>query len=92
MINRPALQMLGDFVANPTPFNASRCLGIPVLLAVLNEEKTKGGEYSKEILGIASWLHARATNVLQCLMKYKSLPKEIPSGRKEASWEMVSEI
>ncbi len=44
MINRPALQMLGDFVANPAPFNASRCLGIPVFLAVLNEEKTKGEE------------------------------------------------
>ena len=91
MINRPALQMLGEFVTNPTAFNASRCLGIPALLAVWNEESKKGGVYSREILGIASWLHCRATEVLQCLMKYKSVPREIPNGRKETCWEIVSD-
>lgn len=67
MANRPALNMLEEFNKAPSAFTASKLVGIPVLLAVLEQHKET---YPVELLDVCQWLYQRGHSVLHKLIKH----------------------
>jgi hypothetical protein len=66
MINQPALDELRVFIDRPTAENASRLVGIPALLHVLELGTVP---FFQDVLGICRWLHDRCTQVMTEICK-----------------------
>lgn len=80
MANRPTLDRLEEFNKDPSAFNASKLVGVPVLLAVLAQHKEP---YPHELLDVCKWLHLRGHTILLQLIKHA--PEE-PSTIVEEDW------
>jgi hypothetical protein len=84
MANRPALVELERFNTQPSRFNASRLVGIPSLLGVLNHHK---GSYPEELLEVCQWLHWRGNDLLSRLVIHQT---DEPSIMVPEAWWKVN--
>lgn len=84
MANGSALELLGQFVCDPSKLNASRLVLIPSLLNVL---LFHDGQYPSDLLSICSWLYDQGRAILDRLTVHES---ESPSTMEELDWQKVS--
>jgi hypothetical protein len=68
IINRPMLDCLKRFNADPSPINATSLLGIPVIYNLLKWDGASLGKYSGAVLGVCHWIDEEADRVLRKLI------------------------
>jgi hypothetical protein len=91
MVTRPALSALNDFIANPSPHNASRLVQIPSLYDLLQHENTLRKGYSAAIMSVCSWIYERGRSVLDHLLEH-ALPTSREELESETDWSKVKTV
>lgn len=90
MANRPALEDLFTFNRDPTPYNASRLVGIPVLYNLLKEEGRRGSMVSSSVVLLCEWIYRRGQKILKLLIVHRAPSREVnmvPAAARD--WEEV---
>lgn len=62
--------ILNEFLRDPTPFNGSRLISMPILYHMLKSELSQGGnlKYPQPILELVAFIHNRMREVLKVLL------------------------
>ncbi|KAF8062387.1 hypothetical protein FPV67DRAFT_1416127 [Lyophyllum atratum] len=89
IVNRPALRLLQEFIANPRREVMENLLGIPCLYHVIQFEYAKGSLLPKELLGVLQWIAQRTMEVLDRLLNYPVPPEDPSANGADNGWEKV---
>ncbi|KAK1221151.1 hypothetical protein PQX77_016050 [Marasmius sp. AFHP31] len=87
MVNARSLSVLHDFGLHPDWQRASRLVDIPAIYNVLEAELRTNGVYSRELVDLCKWLHARTTEVLNHLTRFGEEPVEKDRGYSEGPFD-----
>ncbi|KAJ3506795.1 hypothetical protein NLJ89_g6667 [Agrocybe chaxingu] len=88
MINGQGLEVLREFVLDPSPMNASKAIRIPALHRVLSFEWKSKKSFNSHTLGTCRWLYIRSYTTLNSLKKYNSpLSPSVPLV--EENWKEI---
>lgn len=90
LVTSDDMTTLDEFLGNPTPFNGSRLISIPVIYQMLRSEVSNEGEYSQAALELVGMIRDRAREVLGVLVDHGAgLSKTSEMGNVGDQWQQV---